>query len=46
MTDFLAQMRREDWTAWKAHIDGLAAIWRARKGLAHLGRGTHTYMLQ
>ncbi|EFQ25732.1 uncharacterized protein GLRG_00876 [Colletotrichum graminicola M1.001] len=38
-------MRRQDWTAWKAHMGGLAAISRLRDGLAHLGRGVHTWIL-
>ncbi|KAK2018633.1 hypothetical protein LZ32DRAFT_643727 [Colletotrichum eremochloae] len=38
-------MRRQDWTAWKAHMGGLAAISRLRDGLTHLGRGVHTWIL-
>ncbi|KAK1570117.1 uncharacterized protein LY79DRAFT_570432 [Colletotrichum navitas] len=38
-------MRRQDWTAWKAHMGGLAAISRLRGGLTHLGRGVHTWIL-
>ncbi|KAK0383178.1 hypothetical protein NLU13_9091 [Sarocladium strictum] len=38
-------MRRQDWTAWKAHMDGLAAIAGLRGGLAHLSRGVHTWIL-
>ncbi|KAK2046152.1 hypothetical protein LZ31DRAFT_462907 [Colletotrichum somersetense] len=38
-------MRHQEWTAWKAHMGGLAVISRLRDGLAHLGRSVHTWIL-